>query len=117
MKAIISLFMLIQLLSGMSTSNVDIYSQTYAVVEVDSALDVVTCIDSTGEEWAFDKIVDTKTLRPWKRGDMVSAIMSDNGTPNDIHDDEFITVSFVGEIHGGFGWDEEYQLPLVVFER
>lgn len=110
----ISLLTLIMILSGIPSTNVNVYAQTFAVVEVDRDLDVVTCIDPSGEEWAFDCVVNPDTGREWKRGDMVSAIMTDNGT-SDIHDDEFITITCNGEIHGGFGWDSEYCLPLVEF--
>ena len=85
-----------------------------AVVEVDSNMDVVTLIDKAGNEWAFEGIYNYETGRKWKRGDMVSAIMTDNGT-TEIYDDEFMTTTFEYEIHGGFGWDEEYQLPLAEF--
>lgn len=115
MKAFISLLTLIRILSGIPSDDVNVYSQTYAVVEVDSAMDIVTCIDASGNEWAFEGVIDAETSRPWKRGDMVSAIMTDNGTPNYIYDDEFMTISLVYEIHGGFGWDEEFQLPLAEF--
>lgn len=112
----ISLLLLLNILNGIPAEDINIYPTTMAVVEIDSDIDIVTCIDNSGEEWSFKGVIDKETGRAWKRGDMVSALMTDNGT-SDIHDDEFITVSFEYEIHGNFGWDEEYQLPLAEFER
>ena len=111
----ISLLTLIAMLSGIPSTDVNVYAKTLAVVEVDSEMDFVTCIDEAGNEWAFEGVIDAETSRPWTRGDMVSAIMTDNGTSDYIYDDEFITTTFEYEIHGGFGWDEEFQFPLAEF--
>ena len=91
-------------------SNVNIYPQTFAVVEIDAENDLVVCVDTIGNEWAFDGAED------WQRGDLVSAIMSDMGTES-IYDDEFISVKYAGFAHDIFGWDSEVEMPIVDFSE
>ena len=90
--------------------NINVYALSMAVVEVDEKCNVVTCVDTSGNEWAFDDVAD------WHRGDLVSAIMSDMGTLQ-IYDDEIISVKYDGIIHDTFGWDYEYNLPIVDFSE
>lgn len=92
-------------------SNVNVYPQTFAVVEVDTTTDTVTCVDTCGNEWAFYGVED------WRRGDLVSAIMTDMGTPDYIYDDDFISVKYSGYCHDTFGWDEEVNMPIVDFSE
>lgn len=98
---------------GLGIANVDdvqIYPQTFAVVEVDAENNVVTVVDTIGNEWAFNGVED------WQRGDLVSAIMSDMGTKT-IYDDEFISVKYAGFVHDTFGWDETVNMPIVDFSE
>ena len=96
---------------GGSVDTVSVYPQCFAVVEVDAKADIVTCVDADGNEWAFNGVQD------FKRGDLVSAIMTDMGTPADIYDDEFISVEYSGVIHDSFGWDSEVNMPIVDFRE
>lgn len=77
-----------------------VYSRSYAVVEVENQ--VVTCVDFTGNEWAFEDETDD-----WMVGDIVSAVMWDAGTPDWIYDDEFVTVSYAGWVEGSWGMDAD----------
>lgn len=98
---------------GLGVANVDdvqIYPQTFAVVEVDTENDIVTVVDTIGNEWAFDGAED------WQRGDLVSAIMSDMGTES-IYDDEFVSVKYAGFVHDTFGWDSSVEMPIVDFSE
>lgn len=97
-------------LGGENVDSVKIYPQTFAVVEVDADKDIVTVVDTTGNEWAFDGAED------WRRGDLVSAIMSDMGTTS-IYDDEFISVKYAGFAHDTFGWDSSVDMPIVDFSE
>lgn len=96
---------------GGQIDTVSVYPQCFAVVEVDAEADIVTCIDMDGEEWSFNGVED------YQRGDLVSAIMTDMGTPTYIYDDEFISVEFSGRVHDTFGWDSEVNMPLVDFSE
>ena len=58
-----------------------LYPRTAFVSELNYAEDVVTVTDCVGYDWQFYGCED------WEVGDMVSMIMSDNGTPNNIKDD------------------------------
>ena len=98
-------------MGGNDISNVNIYPQTFAVVEVDAENDLVVCVDTCGNEWAFDGAED------WQRGDMVSAIMSDMGTSDYIYDDEFVSVKYSGYFHDTFGWDGSVDMPIVDFSE
>lgn len=97
-------------MSGDSIDNVNVYPQTFAVVEVDTENDVVTVVDTIGNEWAFDGAED------WHRGDLVSAIMTDMGTES-IYDDEFVSVKYAGFVHDTFGWDSSVEMPIVDFSE
>ena len=98
-------------LGSADVENVQIYPQTFAVVEVDEKNNIVTVVDTEGNEWAFEEVQD------WQRGDLVSAIMSDMGTADFIYDDEFVSVEYSGFCHDTFGWDSEYNSPIVDFSE
>ena len=100
---------IIMMMGGNAVDTVQVYPQTFAVVEVED--NIVTVVDTVGNEWAFESAED------WQRGDLVSAIMSDMGTPNYIYDDEFITEKYSGFCHDSFGWDSEVNMPIVDFSE
>lgn len=105
----ITLLTLIAMLSG--TPDVSIYPMTMVAVEIDYELDAVTCVDFNGNEWAFFGTED------YNRGDYVSTIMSDNGTPDWIYDDEIISTRCGGWCDGSFGYDAESGYEIVNFSR
>ena len=92
-------------------TRVSFYPNTFVVVEVDYKKDIVTCVDFNGGEWSFDGAED------WFVGDMVSAIMSDNGTEDFIYDDDFIQVRYVGWINGSWGFDIDSEREIVSIKK
>lgn len=75
--------------------NMSVYPRAFIVTELDKAKDVVTVVDSVGYEWEFYGTED------YEKGDLVVAIMSDNGTPENIFDDYFMNIRY-----GGFNFEE-----------
>ena len=70
-----------------------LYSQTFVVIDLETETDTVVCMDATENLWEFQGIED------WQKGDIVSAIMTDNGTPDDVTDDEFVSIRYSGYIY------------------
>lgn len=60
------------------------------IVENDERSETVTVEDFNGNHWQFNGVED------WLVGDIVSMIMSDNGTPDSIYDDEIVMVKYSG---------------------
>lgn len=67
----------------------DLYPRAFVIRELDYARDMVIVTDAVGMEWEFSEIDD------WQIGDMVVAIMSDNGT-NIMSDDYFVEIGWAG---------------------
>lgn len=67
------------------------YPRAFVVDKLDYARDKVIVTDAVGMEWEFAECED------WEKGDMVVAIMCDNGTEN-ITDDYFVEIRFAGYI-------------------
>lgn len=67
------------------------YPRAFVVSQLDYARDMVIVTDAVGMEWEFAECED------WEKGDMVVAIMCDNGTEN-ITDDYFVEIQFAGYI-------------------
>ena len=67
------------------------YPRAFVVDKLDYARDKVIVTDAVGMEWEFAECED------WEKGDMVVAIMSDNGTPI-MSDDYFVEIQFAGYI-------------------
>lgn len=84
------------------------YAQTFVVTEITK--DEVICVDFSGNEWSF-----TDDAEDWLVGDLVSAIMSDNGTKI-IYDDYFVSVRYSGWVDGLWGYDASTGNPICVFE-
>ena len=60
------------------------------IVENDERTETVTVEDFNGNHWQFNGVED------WLVGDIVSMIMSDNGTPDTIYDDQIVMVKYSG---------------------
>lgn len=71
----------------------NLYPQTFVVGGVDYDTDIVTIVDSNNNEFEFFGCED------WQEGDIVSAIMNDNGTPNDITDDIIVKTKYSGWVY------------------
>lgn len=67
------------------------YPRAFVVEELDYERDMVIVSDAVGMEWEFEEIED------WDVGDVVVAIMNDNGTEI-ITDDYFVDIRFGGYI-------------------
>lgn len=65
------------------------YPKTFVVSACDSDNDMVFLVDFNGNEWTITGIED------WAEGDIASAIMSDNGTP-EIYDDTILDIRYSG---------------------
>lgn len=68
-----------------------VYPKTFVVSACDLDNDKVFIVDANGNEWAISGIED------WMEGDVASAIMSDNGTP-EIYDDAILDIRYSGYI-------------------
>ena len=68
----------------------ELYPKAFVVSELDKVNNEVVCVDSTENLWSF------KGTKNWHKGDMVVAIMSDNGTPDNLYDDYFVEVRYAG---------------------
>lgn len=67
-----------------------LYPKTFTVSAVDLDNDMVFLVDFNGNEWCISGIED------WAEGDVASAIMSDNGTPDSIYDDKILDIRYSG---------------------
>ena len=68
----------------------NIYPLSGKVVELNTIEDTVTFETESGMLYGFYGVED------WMIGDHVAAIMYDNETPNDVTDDEILTVRYTG---------------------
>jgi len=69
-----------------------LYSKAMIVTELDTANDIVVCEDYNGNLWEFQGVED------WAEGDIVAAIMYDNGTVS-IYDDEIVMTRYNGNVN------------------
>lgn len=67
------------------------YPRAFVVDKLDYDRDMVIVTDAVGLEWEFSECDD------WEKGDMVVAIMCDNGTEI-MTDDYFVEIRFAGYI-------------------
>ena len=70
-----------------------LYPTCGVVSELNEANDLVIFTDFNGNEWSFKGIED------WAEGDIVSAIMSDNCTPESIYDDIIVQTRYCGWVY------------------
>lgn len=64
-----------------------VYPMTTRVICVDTDADLVCCLDSIGQVWAFYGVED------WEVGDCAALLMDDNDTQN-IYDDIIVTARY-----------------------
>lgn len=70
----------------------ELYPQAFVVDEIDQANDLVYIKTAAGYIYSFESVED------WMIGDIAAAIMSDNGTPDSITDDQIISIRYCGYI-------------------
>lgn len=68
----------------------EIYPEAFVIDEIDKESDLVYIKTAAGMIYSFKGVED------WMVGDIVAAIMSDNGTPRDIRDDIIISTRYAG---------------------
>lgn len=85
----IALAALAAILTFASLAHAEIYPTTFVIVKVTN--NIVIAEDFNENLWAWEGAED------WMEGDIASAIMNDNGTP-EIFDDEIVTVRYSGYI-------------------
>lgn len=83
---------LIVLLSLMANAHGEYYPRTAFVTELDYDRDCVIATDWAGLEWEFFGIED------WMQDDIVSMMMDDNNTPDNIYDDIIVKAYYGGSI-------------------
>jgi len=93
MKKFVAVIALFALVITFSTACAEIYPQTFIVSATDTTQDALVLIDGTGNEWVWYGIED------YEVGDIVAAIMDDNGTEI-IYDDAIITMRYTGYAEG-----------------
>lgn len=90
MKRIIALVLI--LISLVSSSLAEYYPRTAFVTSFDYMTDCVIATDWAGMEWEFTGIED------WQIDDIVSMMMDDNNTPDNIYDDIIVQALYGGSI-------------------
>lgn len=75
------------------TPQYSLYPTCGVVSELNETNDLVIFTDFNGNEWSFKGIED------WAEGDIVSAIMSDNCTPESIYDDIIVQTRYCGWVY------------------
>ena len=93
MKKFVAIIAMFALIIAFSTAYAEIYPQAFIVGMVDPMQDALILIDSMGNEWLWFGVED------YEMGDIVAAIMEDNGTAI-IYDDAIITVRYTGYVEG-----------------
>jgi hypothetical protein len=81
---------LIASITGVNPKEVRIYPTTAICTEVNQKENTVVFTDFNGEPWQIEE------CECWKRGDVVAMLMSDNATPNNIHDDVILDIYYQG---------------------
>jgi len=77
-------------IAGISAYNNQLYARTAVVTGLNQETDIVSVTDGAGIGWGFYGIED------WDVGDVVSMLMDNNGTPENIFDDEIIKATYAG---------------------
>lgn len=98
-------------MNGVPTENlneVQVYSDTMCVVDVNYAEDIVTIADFNGFEFQFEGCED------WLEGDLCSVTMCDNGTEK-IFDDVILGTRYSGWVEQ-WGFDIESNQYLYYFD-
>lgn len=69
---------------------ITLYARTAKITDIDYAADTLTVVDGAGLVWRFFGCEDYDT------GDLVSLLMSDAGTPDNILDDVIVSAIYAG---------------------
>lgn len=69
-----------------------IYPAVFQVYEIDREYDILYLMTPNGHDWEYKGIED------YMVGDITTAIMYDNGTPDDITDDIILNMRYAGYI-------------------
>lgn len=80
--------MVVALLTALTLANT--YPRAMEIAEIDTARDMAICVDAVGFEWEFSEPEDFEV------GDLVICTMYDNGTKENIFDDEITDVIWSG---------------------
>lgn len=75
-----------------TTRQPELYPMAFVVDEIDRESDLVYIKTAAGFIYSFESVED------WMIGDIAAAIMSDNGTPETITDDQIINIRYCGYI-------------------
>lgn len=70
----------------------NLYPKSAVITYIDKDTDLVLIEDFFGNRFLFDDADE------WMVGDMVGLIMDNNGTPEDLTDDEILAISYEGWI-------------------
>ena len=93
MKKVFAIIVLFTMIIAFSAAHAEIYPQTFIVDMIDSAQNALVLVDINGNEWIWFGVED------YDVGDIVAAIMDDNGTEI-IYDDAIITIRYTGYVEG-----------------
>ena len=74
---------------GLITPTETYYPLLMQAIEIEIETNLTTCEDRHGNLWEF--VSDDSFI-----GDLYTCIMTDNGTPLEVEDDEIVTVRFAG---------------------
>ena len=77
-------------ITGVNTKAIRVYPLTAICTEVNQNKNTVTFTDFSGEGWKIEE------CECWEKGDVVAMLISDNTTPNNIHDDVIIDIYYQG---------------------
>lgn len=78
------------LIAALNINSCSVYPETMIITEVNQAENIVTAETATGYVYSFCGSEDYTT------GDIISLIMSDNGTADNITDDIILAVQYSG---------------------
>lgn len=81
---------------------INYYPDTMVVIQINEKKDKIKLADFNGNIWTLKGIED------WSKGDIVSVLMSDNGTPKTIKDDKIIKIKYSGYVRRWVGGHTEY---------
>lgn len=86
--AILALLEVYQTITSITMETVNVYTTAAFVAEIDQEL--VTFEDADGNQWSVDGFGE------WEIGDLAVLLMQDSCTPDDLTDDEILTVEYSG---------------------
>ena len=81
---------------------INYYPDTMVVIQINEKKGKIKLTDFNGNTWTLKGIDD------WSKGDIISVLMSDNGTPKTIKDDKIIKIKYSGYVRRWVGGHTEY---------